>query len=112
MAKELFFLSGEIRTPPLSPAARREAGYLLRMLQEGESLGMPHVRPMPGIAARCLELRVNDISTTWRIICRVDSDAIVIAEVFEKKTRTMPNRILQECRRRLSHYDNSTGAKP
>jgi hypothetical protein len=36
MGKELFILSGEIKTPPLSRDARREAGFLLRMLQEGE----------------------------------------------------------------------------
>ncbi len=39
---------------------------LLRDLQEGESLGMPHSRPMPGIGPRCHELRVNDENKTWR----------------------------------------------
>jgi phage-related protein len=57
---------------------------LLRMLQRGESLGMPH---------------------TWRIICRVDSDAIVIVEVFDKKTRATPKVIIETCKGRLRRYD-------
>ena len=91
----------------MSPAARREVGYLLRALQEGESLGLPHSRPMPGIGARCHELRVNDARKTWRVIYRVDDDAVVIAEVFEKKTRATPVRIVRDCRRRLRTYDDA-----
>jgi hypothetical protein len=34
--KPLIWLHGEIKTPPLSSAARIEAGYLLRELQMGE----------------------------------------------------------------------------
>jgi phage-related protein len=112
MMKELFVLRGEIKTPPLSKEARREVGFLLRMLQEGEPLGMPHARPMPGIGARCLELRVNDANTTWRIICRVDPDAVIVVDMFEKMTRTTPNRIMQECRKRLKQYDTITGDRP
>jgi phage-related protein len=112
MTKELFILRGEIKTPPLSQEARREAGFLLRMLQEGEPLGMPHARPMPGIGARCLELRVNDAGKTWRVICRVDPDAVIVVDVFEKKTRTTPDRIMQECRKRLKHYDQIAGERP
>ena len=109
MGKELMVLRGEIKTPPLSGEARREVGLLLRELQEGESLGLPHSRPMPGIGARCHELRVNDASKTWRIVYRIDPDAIVIADVFEKKTRQTPDRIIQECRRRLRRYDEHAG---
>jgi hypothetical protein len=43
---------GEIKTPPLSPEARIEAGLLLRRLQRGERLEMPHSRPMPVIGGR------------------------------------------------------------
>jgi len=106
MKKELYILQGEIKTPPLSTEARREAGYLLRRLQEGELLGMPHARPMPNIGKRCYELRVNDAGKTWRIIYRLDADAVIIAEVFSKKTRTTPNSVMQECRKRLKHYDS------
>ena len=35
----------------------------------------------------------------------IDSDAIVIAEVFKKRTRQTPKRIIDICKRRLQHYD-------
>jgi hypothetical protein len=54
------WLHGEINTPPFSAAARVEAGVLLRRLQRGERLGMPHSRPMAVFAARCHELRIVD----------------------------------------------------
>jgi DNA-binding XRE family transcriptional regulator len=50
--KPLVWLRGEVRTPPFSPEARIEAGILLRLLQGGERLGMPHSRPMPAIGCR------------------------------------------------------------
>ena len=43
--RPLAWLHGEIKTPPFSAAARIEAGVLLRRLQRGESLAMPHSRP-------------------------------------------------------------------
>ena len=90
--KPLVWLHGEIKTPPFSKEARVEAGALLRRLQEGQILSMPHSRPMASIGHRCHELRVLDKDHNWRIVYRIDVDAIVIAEVFEKKTaRTARN---------------------
>jgi phage-related protein len=77
--KPLVWLHGEIKTPPLSSAARTEAGYLLRKLQMGELLSLPHSRPMPSIGSRCHELRIDDQDKTWRILYRIDNDAIVPA---------------------------------
>ena len=88
--KPLVWLHGEISTPPFSKAARVEAGYLLRMLQKGETLPMPRSRPMPTIGARCHELRIVDETVTWRIIYRMDPDAIVLLEVFDKKSKETP----------------------
>ena len=105
--KPLVWLEGEIKTPPFSQAARLEAGYLLRKLQQGETLGMPHSRPMPAIGSRCHELRINDESATWRIIYRLDADAIVILEVFNKKSRATPKAVINVCKRRLKDYDNA-----
>ncbi|MGO8678566.1 MAG: type II toxin-antitoxin system RelE/ParE family toxin [Limisphaerales bacterium] len=82
-------------------------GNLLRDLQEGEPLSMPHSRPMPNIGARCHELRVNDQTKTWRLIYRADADAIVILDVFEKKTNQTPQRVVDNCRRRLRLYGAS-----
>jgi len=106
--KPLVWMRGEVKTPPFSHAARIEAGVLLRQLQGGARLGLPHSRPMPGISARCHELRVVDEGATWRIIYRLDPDAVVIVEVFSKKTRQTPTQVIADCRRRLRYYDEST----
>jgi phage-related protein len=103
--KPLAWLHGEIRTPPFSKEARLEAGYLLRLLQRGESIGMPHSRPMPTVGARCHELRIQDEHQTWRIIYRIDDDAIVLAEVFSKKTGKTPKGTIDLCKKRLKDYD-------
>ena len=99
------WLRGEVKTPPFSHAARIEAGYLLRLLQEGESLGLPHSRPMPIIGTRCHELRINDAGGTFRIIYRTDADAVVILDVVKKKTEHTPLSVIEWCRRRLRDYD-------
>jgi phage-related protein len=100
-------LHGEIKTPPMSVHARREMGMLLRDLQEGETLSLPHSRPMPLIGRRCHELRVNDENKTWRLVYRVDRDAIVILDVFEKKTTRMPKSVIDTCKQRLKLYEAS-----
>jgi phage-related protein len=84
--KPLVWLRGEVKTPPFSPDARLEAGVLLRRLQRGEMLSLPHSRPMPSISQRCHELRIVDRDKTWRIVYRIDEDAVVIIDVFKKTT--------------------------
>lgn len=106
--KPLVWLYGQIKTPPMSREARIEAGYLLRRLQRGEGLSMPHSRPMPTAARRCHELRVGDANVTWRIVYRIDPDAIVIADVFGKKSRTTPQSVIENCRKRLKEYDDAS----
>lgn len=106
--KPLVWLHGEVKTPPFSANARIEAGVLLRRLQRGDKFSLPHSRPMPGIGPACHELRVPDDNLTWRIIYRIDGDAIVIADVFEKKTRATPKRVIDTCKRRLRRYDETT----
>jgi len=105
--KPLVWLRGEVKTPPFSKEARLEAGYLLRRLQGGDRLGMPSSRPMPAIGARCHELRVLDRAVSWRIVYRVDADAVVIAEVFSKKTAATPSSVIEICKRRLREYDDA-----
>ncbi len=83
---------------------------MLRLLQLGQSLGMPHSRPMPSIGPRCHEPRVRDEDTTWRIIYRIDPDAIVIAEVFAKTTRQTPKHVIDACRTRLGGYESEVRA--
>lgn len=37
---------------------------------------------------------------------RVDPDAILILEVYPKKTRKIPVEVLQRCKQRLKQYDS------
>lgn len=103
--KPLVWLHGQVTTPPFTLESRVEAGMLLRRLQRGERIGLPHSRPMPSIGRRCHELRIPDEDVTWRIIYRTDDDAIVIAEVLAKKTNTTPKKVIDACKRRFKKYD-------
>ncbi len=105
--KPLVWLYGEIKTPPLSEAARIQAGYLLRLLQEGQTLTMPHSRPMPVVGPRCHELRVGNADANWRIVYRADRDAVVILAVFRKTTETTPRPVIDASIRRLKEYDRA-----
>jgi phage-related protein len=69
---------------------------------------MPHSRPIPRVGRRCHELRVLDANATWRIVYRLDTDAIVIAEVFGKKTRSTPQNVIETCQTRLKEYDDAS----
>jgi phage-related protein len=102
--KPLVWLRGAVKTPPFSQEARIEPGFLLRRLQRGESFGLPHARPMPAVGAGCHELRVVDRHQTWRILYHIASDAIVILEVFSKKTAATPKAVIAESRRRLQMF--------
>ena len=106
--KPLVWLHGQVKTPPFSVSARLEAGYLLRLLQRGTKLSMPHSRAMPSIGPRCHELRITDDGRIWRIIYRMDSDAIVIAEVFQKTSGKTPKPVIDVSRKRLRMYDNAS----
>lgn len=106
--KDLAWLHGEIKTPPFSRDARVEAGVFLRLLQQGESLAIPHSRPMTSIGPRCHELRIRDEDRNWRVVCRIDTDVVVIAEVFAKTTQQTPKSVIDKCRRRLSRYDEAS----
>lgn len=105
----LVWLHGEVKTPPFSTEARIEAGVLLRRLQKGEMLSLPHSRSMPSIGARCHELRIQDDDKIWRIMYRIDPDAIVIVEVFQKTTQQTPKRVIETCKQRFRRYDELTG---
>ncbi len=48
-----------------------------------------------------MQRRTGESCTAW------DSDAVVILEVFAKKTRTTPKTIIDTCARRLREYDRA-----
>lgn len=105
-SKQLIWLKDKVKTPPFSLSARLEAGYLLRQLQEGEKLSLPQSRPMPSIGSRCHELRIPDKAHNWRIIYRIDDDAIVILHIFNKTTEQTPDFVIDICQKRLVQYDS------
>jgi phage-related protein len=94
-----------VKTPPFTVAGRQEAGMLLRLLQEGEKLGMPLAEPLPDVGARCGALRVRDAEHNWRIVYRIDTDAVLILDVYPKKTRTIPDDVMRRCKARMKRYD-------
>jgi phage-related protein len=107
--RPLVWLHGTVRTPPFSVAARLEGGVLLRRIQRGDKVGLPHSRPMPSIGRRCHELRIPDEDGTWRIVYRLDADAVVILEVFSKKSQQTPKHVIDSCKERLKMYDRAIG---
>lgn len=104
MQKPVVWMRGEVRTPPFSKEARLEAGQLLRRLQSGETLSLPHSRPMPSIDRRCRELRVVDRDQTWQIIYALEPEAVVILDVFSKKTPSTPKQVIDASATRLRNY--------
>lgn len=57
--------------------------------------------------ARCHELRIVDETVTWRIVYRLDEDAVVILDVFAKKTGQTPKHVIDTCKARLKRYDSA-----
>jgi len=108
--KPVVWLHGEVKTPPFTPEGRQEAGILLRLLQEGERLGMPQAEPLPHVGPRCGALRVRNAEQNWRIMYRIDSDAVLVVEMYPKKTRKIPDEVIERCKKRLKQYDAAVRA--
>lgn len=108
--KPLVWLHGEIKTPPFTADGRQEAGMLLRLLQQGERLGMPEAELLSDVGPRCGALRVRDADHNWRVMFRIDTDAVLILDVYHKKTRKIPDEVIERCRQRLKQYDTAVNA--
>jgi len=61
---------------------------------------------LPVIGPPCHELRIVDRDSTSRLLYRIDADAVVILDVFSKKTQALPDSIRTACQRRLKDYDD------
>jgi phage-related protein len=103
--KPLAWLHGEVKTPPFTIEGRQEAGTLLRMLQEGQHLSMPQAEMLPDVGPRCGALRVRDGEHNWRIMFRIDTDAVLILDVYAKKTQKIPDAVIKRCQNRIKNYD-------
>jgi phage-related protein len=108
--KPLVWLQGGIKTPPFTAEGRQEAGMLLRLLQHGERLGMPQAEPLSDVGKRCGALRVRDAGHNWRIMYRIDPDAVLILEVYAKKSQKIPDEVIERCQERIKRYDEAVRA--
>jgi phage-related protein len=81
---------------------RNAFGELLRILQEGLSLGMPASRPLPSVAQGVDELRVKDASGQYRAFYLKKSSAgILVLRAFHKKMQETPQSEIKLARKRL-----------
>ena len=102
--KPVVWIESEIKTPPFSARARREAGFLVGEVQRGHLIPFPQSRPMTEIGRGCHELRVRDEDFSWRIFYYIGSSEIAILDIVKKKSQKTPKRVIERCRRRLKDY--------
>ena len=107
--KDMVWLDGTPKTPPVPSEIRIEAGIRFRLVQAGVQLGMPHSCPMPCIGKNCHELRITGIDGIWRFFYFIDSDAIVNLRIICKKTQKTPQREIELCKSRLKGYLKAKG---
>jgi hypothetical protein len=100
-------LHGEVKTPPFSAEARLEAGSLFRQLQPWGGFGVAALEADVVNWATLSRVADSRRHVTWRIVYRLDADAVIIAEVFSKKTQATPKAVLDVCKRRLAAYDRA-----
>jgi phage-related protein len=93
----------------MSRTVRKKLGMLLEELQLGQSLKMPHSRPMPVAAPGVDELRVKDESGQYRaLVMRKSPAGIVVLHVFGKKSQKTPQGAIELARRRLKEISRGT----
>jgi phage-related protein len=66
---------------------------------------------MPNIGSACHELRIADGNVGWRIVYYIAADAIVVLEVFAKKTPATPTQVMVDCRKRLAAFQKAVEHK-
>lgn len=95
----------------MGASARREAGFLLGLLQSGDVLGMPQARPLFDVAPRLYELRIRETGRNWRIFYRADAERILLIHQINKTTRTLGEADKKLIKERLAAYDAAKNAK-
>jgi len=101
------WLHGEVKSPPFSRGARLEAGFHLRRLQRGERLEMRTCDRCPASDCAATRWEFMNANSTWRVVYRVDPDAVVIVEVFKETSPTTPQPVVEVSRKRLREYDDA-----
>ena len=54
---------------------------------------------------------IVDGKLNWRIMYHIATDAVVILEVFKKKTEATPNATIAACQRRLAEFQRLSKMK-
>jgi phage-related protein len=82
-------------------SARHDPGYQLELVQRGEQ--PKDFKPMPSIGKGVEELRVCNVSGTYRVIyiARL-ADAIYVLHAFQKKTRATSQRDIAIAKKRFN----------
>jgi len=95
-----------LQTPPLSAVARRDMGYLLGQVQNGEypeRTVCDNFKPASEIGSGCYQISYDDKekSKSWRIIYWVTKETIFILDVYEKRSQERPRVVKERCKTRL-----------
>ena len=84
---------------------KKDLGEILLRLQQGESVGMPDVRPMPTVAKGASEVRIKDASGIYRVFYIIQShQGILIFHGFKKKTQQTPHSEIETAKKRLKLF--------
>lgn len=81
---------------------KKELGFLIYLLEIGESLSMPHSKPMSGVMPGVSELRVKGRDGAYRVFYFLKSElGILVFHVFKKTTEKTPKLEIDLGRKRL-----------
>lgn len=81
---------------------RDKVGRYLYELQLGESLSMPHSRPMPSVGAGVSELRVSGADGAYRTFyLAARREGVLVFHAFVKKSQKPPKSEIELAKKRL-----------
>ncbi len=84
---------------------RKDLGSVLTLLQKGENVGMPDVRPMPSVGKGVAEIRVSDGSGTYRAFFAVRTEyGVLVFHAFKKKAQATPSKEIETAKQRLKTF--------
>ncbi|CAM6002063.1 unnamed protein product [Sphagnum balticum] len=108
LKKVLWHPKARIEVKSFPDEAKRELGYLIFRVQQGESLGMPASRPMPEVAAGVSELRARGPDGIYRVFYYVKvENQILVFHAFIKKTPKTPPAEIKLGTKRLKELLNA-----
>jgi phage-related protein len=101
----LFYHPAQAEIVSWPPDVKKELGSVLTLLQKGEAVGMPDVRPMPSVARGVSEIRISKSSGAFRAFFVVWTDlGILVFHGFQKKTQATPKIEIETGKRRLKAF--------